>query len=137
LRGACDVGPVVDEEECVHGTRETAEGACRFEQLAAARDLQPELEHPGTSGEQRRRKIGRGPARVEGIDGGVQRPEDEARPPSGPPTTRRIGMPSSVIFFRRVLRLMPSMSAAFTWLPPARSRTTSISGRSTALMRVL
>src|SRR5947207_1147015 len=43
-------------------------------------------------------------------------------------------MPSSVIFLRSVLRLMPSISAAFTWLPPARSSTTSMSGRSTALI---
>src|SRR5439155_1077824 len=43
-------------------------------------------------------------------------------------------IPSSVIFLRRVLRLMPSMSAAFTWLPPARSSTTSMRGRSTALI---
>src|SRR5262249_9089462 len=38
---------------------------------------------------------------------------------------------SDCIFFRSVLRLMPSISAATDWLPAARSRTISSIGRST------
>jgi hypothetical protein len=37
---------------------------------------------------------------------------------------------SAAIFLRSVLRLMPRMAAAWSWLPPVRSSVSSISGRS-------
>ena len=45
---------------------------------------------------------------------------------------RKTSMPNSRIFLRKVLRLMPSKSAARTWLPRVASRLSSISGRSTS-----
>ncbi len=41
-------------------------------------------------------------------------------------------MASSVIFLRRVLRLIPSSAAALIWFPPVRASTVSMSGRSSS-----
>src|SRR5882672_674170 len=51
----------------------------------------------------------------------------DQRPPDG----NHILILSDCIFFRSVLRLMPSISAATDWLPAARSSTSSSIGRST------
>ena len=103
----------------------------RGEEVAAAGRLQAELEQAGAARQQQGRERGGCTLAVERIDDRVEgrEPVHDQRA-SG----RRMAMPSSVIFLRSVFRLMPSMSAAFTWLPPTRSSTISMSGRSTALM---
>ncbi len=55
------------------------------------------------------------------------------QPVQGVGRQSRLGssMPSSVIFLRRVFRLIPSMAAARIWLPSVRLSTVSSRGRST------
>src|SRR5581483_11380387 len=48
-----------------------------------------------------------------------------------PLATPFTSIPSSAIFFLRVLRLIPSTCAAFTWLPAVARRVISINGFST------
>ena len=133
LDGMGDVGPIVHQEERAGGVRERTDRLRRREELPADRRLQAELEEPRAAGEQRGRERRGWTPGVERIDDRVEGGEPEHDQRTG---GRRTAMPSSVIFFRSVFRLMPSMSAAFTWLPPTRSSTISMSGRSTALMSV-
>src|SRR5262249_36597593 len=133
LDGARDVGAIVHQEERAGRVRERADRLRRGEELACDRGLQPQLEEPRAAREEDGRQGGRMTSRIERIDDGIEGRESEHDQRAG---GRRTAIPSSVIFFRSVFRLMPSMSAALTWLPPTRSRTISMSGRSTALMSV-
>src|SRR5262249_58402347 len=96
------------------GRGRRSEEACRGEQRAAAGVLQAKLEEAGAAGQQGHRQVFSVPVGVERIDDGIERRKREAGHPSEPPMLRRMATPSSVIFLRSVLRLIPSMSAAFT-----------------------
>src|SRR5262249_39207721 len=112
-----------------------AQRECGGMKLARRETLGAELQQPRAAGEVRLGQGERLPARVERIDDRVERRQREPAH-IGPPGALRIAMPRSVIFFRSVFRLIPRTSAAFTWLPPTRSSTSAISGRSIAASTV-
>ena len=106
LGGERDVDAVVDDQVRTGGGRQLAQAARDRDQLAARALLQAQLEQAGAAGEHRARQLDRVTAGVERIDDEVDaRREDHLLP-------RGTAMPSEVIFFRRVLRLMPRRSAA-------------------------
>ena len=101
------------------------------EQLAVARVLGAQLHGGGAAGAGRARLLdGREPPARRVVGEHVQTGEATRR---RAPRQRRPGraMPSSTIFLRSVLRLMPRMAAARIWLPSVCASTASSSGCST------
>ena len=129
--GERQIEAVVHEEERAGARRERADLRGPGEQLAVERVLGAQLHDRGAGGAggARLRDGGVRPAR-RGVGEHVQtRQALRGRAPRQCRPGR--GMPSSTIFLRSVLRLMPRMAAARIWLPSVRASTASSSGFST------
>ena len=127
--GQRDVHAVVDDEEAAGPGGLLPDRRGQVQELVGGTVLHPELEHrhaPGQHGVDDRGQ--RPPPGLGRVHDGIE-PRGQTAHGSRLTVMRR-----SVIFLRRVLRLMPSNWAARIWLPRVAWRLNSIRGRSTLSM---
>lgn len=124
-----EIEAIVHDEADAGRPRQRADRPGPVERLPIPGPFGPQLDHRHARPTRRARLLDRiaSPARVV-VDQHVEPAIGVA-----PGAHERFGssMRRSVIFLRRVLRLIPSTAAARIWLPWVRSSTTSSSGRST------